>query len=119
MDSSMLPSAVVKHDLKPEVEEAAGYHAVATAMTNFMGGVLGNQILKKDTDELVKDSQKLFDPLLKAMELEGSYDIKDPCYGHDLVNPDVPTCLRGSKWSEIAQGYMGGDISDKNAAIVT
>lgn len=46
MDSSMLPSAVVNSDLKPEVEEVAGYQMVATAMTNFMGGVLGDAKLK-------------------------------------------------------------------------
>jgi len=46
MDSSMLPSAVVKHDLKPEVEEASGYKMVATTMTNFIGGILGNNDLK-------------------------------------------------------------------------
>jgi hypothetical protein len=42
MDSSMLPSAVVKSDLKPEVGEEEGYKMVAEAMTNFMGGTLGN-----------------------------------------------------------------------------
>lgn len=119
MDSSMLPSAVVKHDLKPEVEEDHAYEMVADAMTSFMGGVLGDEKSDKRTQKLVKESKPFFQPLIDAMVLEDSYNIKDPCYGHDLVNPDVPTCLQGSKWSERAQAIMGGDISDKHAKIVT
>jgi hypothetical protein len=53
MDSEMLPSAVVNSDLKPEVEEEAAYHMVATAMTNFMGGVLGDDDSKQKTEMLV------------------------------------------------------------------
>lgn len=72
-----------------------------------------------ETDLLVKDSHDIFSPLIDAMVLEGSYNIKEPCYDKNLVNPYVKTCLHGSKWSEQAQFLMAGNITDKNAAITT
>jgi hypothetical protein len=53
------------------------------------------------------------------MLLEGSYNLKEPCYSDNLVNPDTPTCLHGSKWAEQAQAGMAGDLPDKNAKINT
>ena len=58
-------------------------------------------------------------PLIDAMILEGSYNIKEACYSKNLVNPDTPTCLHGSKWSEMAQALMAGDLPAKNAQINT
>lgn len=42
----MLPSAVVKSDLKPEVEEDEAHHMTAQAMTAFMGSILGDEKAK-------------------------------------------------------------------------
>lgn len=53
------------------------------------------------------------------MELEGSYQMKDPCYNVTLVNEKSNTCLQGAPWSAQAQKIMGGKISDKNADITT
>lgn len=58
-------------------------------------------------------------PLIEAMKLEGSYQLKDPCYDHGLVNRDSPQCLQGSPWSVQAQKIMAGKLSDKNVDITT
>ena len=58
-------------------------------------------------------------PLIDGMLLEGSYNLKPACYSANLVNPDLPTCLHGSKWVEQAQAGMAGDLPDKNAKINT
>lgn len=119
MDASMLPSAVVDSDLKPEVDEKDAHHMAATAMTSFIGGLVGDERARIQINSLVEDTAELLQPLLDGMLLEGSYDVKEPCYGHELVNPVLPTCLQGSKWTEYAQGIMGGDIADKNATLIT
>lgn len=36
MDKDMLPSSVVNSDLKPEIDEEAGHHAIANAITSFI-----------------------------------------------------------------------------------
>mmetsp|Transcript_5600 Transcript_5600/g.9631 ORF Transcript_5600/g.9631 Transcript_5600/m.9631 type:complete len:215 (+) Transcript_5600:873-1517(+) len=37
-------------------------------------------------------------PIIDAMDLEGYYQIKPPCYASETMNPDVPTCLKGSPY---------------------
>ena len=52
------------------------------------------------------------------MQLEGSYNLKIPCYNKNLVNPDSPhECMRGSPWVTQAQYVMGGDISDEHVSM--
>ena len=58
-------------------------------------------------------------PLIEAMVLEGSYNMKEPCYSKTLVNKKTPKCLQGAPWSEYAQSIMGDDISKFDADIKT
>jgi len=52
-------------------------------------------------------------PMIEAMELEGSYNIRAPCYNISTINPDWPKkCQRGNKWTSEAQKLMGGDIGE-------
>jgi hypothetical protein len=42
---------------------------------------------------------EFFAPFIEGMELEGSYNLKIPCYNSLLLNPDTPKeCMRGSPW---------------------
>lgn len=93
MDSTMLPFAVKAKDLKPEVEEKVAHNKVANAIVSFIGG---KPISQDETKAFLK-------PLMDGMYLEGSYDMKDPCYDKTLVNRNGKTCLHGSKWTAIAQ----------------
>lgn len=103
MDSSMLPSAVVKSDLKPEVEEKTAHNQIANSVVNFMSGKTQEASLANSTAEFMK-------PLLAGMELEGSYEMKDPCYNKGLINDYSPKCLHGSQWTPVAQSIMGGNL---------
>lgn len=50
--------------------------------------------------------------------METSYDMKDPCYGHETLNPDVPTCSHGNKWTvEMTQKIMGGQFDNPNIIV--
>jgi hypothetical protein len=53
-----------------------------------------------------------FKPIVDSMILEGSYQIKVPCYNISTINPDWPTkCERGNKWSTVASKLMAGDYA--------
>lgn len=43
MNSTMLPKLILDHDLNPEIDEETGYDMAASAMTSFMGGILGDK----------------------------------------------------------------------------
>jgi len=50
-------------------------------------------------------------PLVEAMELEGDFNLKPGCNSPNLTNPYSEKCLKGSPWSEKAQGIMGNGIN--------
>ena len=102
MDASMLPKAVTDKDLKPEVDEITAHKSGAAVMVAFMRNTTG-QPTNTDLHKLVRSSEDIFAPLINAMILEGSYNLKEPCYNKTLVNEVSPTCLQGNKWSERAQ----------------
>lgn len=63
-------------------------------------------LLKK----MMADTQLFMDPFIKAMEMEGYYQMKKPCYSSDTVNPDSLDCTAGSKFvSMIAHNMMAND----------
>ena len=108
MDSTMLPSAVVKQDLKPEIEESVAHEKIGKSMVNFIANVLGN----KQSEDLTEESAELLQPLIDAMFMEGSESLKPPCYTSELVSPEDPTCMARSGWVPEAQRIMGGDLSE-------
>lgn len=115
----MLPSAVVSSDLKPEVEQATAQLDFAKVIVSFIGGILGNKRVGIVLQQRVLESEAILKPLIDAMILEGSYNIKEPCYDHTLVNERGPKCLHGNHWSEIAQGIMAGELKDKHVELHT
>merc|ERR1712151_961006 len=62
-------------------------------------------------------TSEYFQPLVDAMTLEGFYNMKPACYGHDLVNDPSPGCLHGSPWAEQAQKIMGGSHLDDSSSV--
>jgi hypothetical protein len=108
MDSSMLPSAVKDSDLVMEIEEKQGHQNVGTAISSFIKGVESSS--SKVDSSVSAGSSEFFAPFLEGLELEGSYALKEPCYGHELLNPDSPKCMKGSPWSQHAQELMAGDL---------
>lgn len=111
MNSTMLPAAILAHDLNPEVDEETGYGMVASAVTSFMGGILGDPAAKASFETLVNATAVLLQPLADAMELEGDFNMKPGCDSANLTNPRSPKCLQGAPWSETAQAIMGNGVA--------
>lgn len=112
MDRTMdLPSHVKENDLNPEITQADGYEFISNSMVSFMSGIMGDTTFEETTTALKEESKALLQPLMDAMILEGSYNMKDACYDKEQVNPPSNICSHGSKWSETAQKMMGGDLS--------
>lgn len=109
------PSAVANRDLKPDVTEDAAHKSVAAASVEFI-----DQIIFGHKSSLnIASSTKVIQPLIDAMVMEGSYQMKPACYNTELVNAQDPTCLHGSPWHvQYTQKMMGGTLIPKGMTIV-
>lgn len=105
------PKAVKKRDLVMDVSEEEAHYMAAVPMVAFFDQIFNG----KKPSVSMKDTKKIMEPILEAMELEAFYGMKDPCYDSDLINRvDDPTCWHGSAWhNEVTQAEMGGDIGKK------
>ena len=118
IDSTMIPKDMQERDLKPEVNETAGHNMTASAMTNFINALLGNETANKTIEGMVNDTGVILKPLIDAMWLEKNYHLKSPCNDITLVNANEADCFQGSQWSEKAQEMMAGNLTHFNATIV-
>lgn len=109
------PSFVKNKDLVADLEEGEAKNKFGAAIVQFM-----DQVMKSDFREgLSNDSEAVLHGLIEAMEMEGSYQLKPPCYGHDFDNPHVPTCWHGSPWSSMmTQNIMGGEFDNENISVI-
>ena len=121
MDKTALSFNIKMYDLAPEVEESAGYKLVASNMVSFIAKLKGeHEVAKAALGNFVNDADAFFAPFIEAMELEGSYNLKIPCYNSNLVNPDSPKeCMRGSPWASKMQIVMGGSTADEDVDMFT
>jgi hypothetical protein len=109
--SGPAPGAVAKRDLTLDISVADAHSSVASAMVSFMDQIILGNSPSLDTASTLA----ILAPLLEAMELEGYYHMKEPCYASPLVGPtDDPTCLHGAPWSNMTtQRVMAGDLDPK------
>lgn len=121
MDDSMMPLPVKDQDLKADVSQAAGYKMVAVNAASFILKLRGKHAEAQAVlGDFQDESASFFKPMIDAMFLEGSYNIKIPCYNKGLVNPTTPKeCMSGSPWVTKAQIMMGGDTSDEKDTVDT
>jgi len=57
--------------------------------------------------------------LVEGIEMENSYALKPPCYGHETENPDLPTCWHGNSWTNlVSQPTMGGTFDNPAISVV-
>ena len=119
MDFSMLPSAVTSNDIQPEVDEKTGHIMTSNVIASFISSIEGDENAWTNSKIFIAYTKDFMKPLLEAMELEGSYNLKPPCYNKTLINDNRPGCLKGSKWSEHAQKVMSGALYKINAGIET
>ena len=108
------PGLVAKRDLVADMDDKEAKDRFGSAVVEFMDQVINNDFSKE-----VMESEAVLNGLVEAMEMEGSYQLKPPCYGHEFDNPHVPTCWHGSQWSsEVSQNTMGGEFDNKNIKVV-
>ena len=119
MDFSMLPSTVKSSDIQPEVDEKTGHNMTSNLIASFIASIEGEQNAWTNSKNSIAYTKDFMNPLLEAMVIEGSYNLKQPCYNKTLINDNLPGCLKGSKWSEHAQRLMSGELYKLNAGIDT
>ena len=108
------PSAVKSRDLKPDVDGDTARTTFAGEMVKFISNVLANDFSNYDETS----SGAVLSGLIDAFEMEGSYDEKEPCYGHETENPFVSTCLHGNPWTtQYSQAIMGGTFDNSNISV--
>lgn len=118
----MMPSHVKEKDLKADITQDESFKFISETMATYIkhmeaenGEELSSFIWK-----LSDDASDFFKPFVDGMQLEGSYNLKIPCYNKNLVNPDSPhECMRGSPWSTQAQLIMAGSTADEHVSMYT
>ena len=89
------PKAVEKRDLKPAIEEKEAHRIFGTEIGKFVDSILEGKTYSENT------SGDVLSGLVEGFLMEGSYQSKKPCYGHEELNPtDDPTCQHGNPWSQ-------------------
>ena len=109
------PKAVAKKDLVPDMDDETARKNFSAAIVEFVNQVVGNDF----SYEIKNDSKAVLKGLLEGIEMEGSYALKPPCYGHETENPRVPTCTHGNPWTDQhTQIMMGGAFDNTNITVV-
>lgn len=60
----------------------------------------------------INKSNEFFEPIIESLELEGFYNFKPACNGHELINEPNNKCTHGSKWAENGQNILAGIDAD-------
>ena len=108
------PSFVQKNDLRTEVSEETAHKMVGQVITKFIKEVVGTG--KSSTSDMTAAAMR---PFVDAMIKEGSYIMKKPCYDDNMINPTLPTCLKGSPWvQEMAIPLLIGQLQNALTSIV-
>lgn len=124
--SGDIPKLVEMRDLLPEISYNEAHQYVSADVASFLNGVYNNDYSKLDTR--LEQSLTLFDPIIKALELEGYHQFKPPCYceAEDEYGgliygscPELPGCQANSPWTQRAQEIMAIGADSEGLQIVT
>ena len=109
------PSLVAKKDLVPDMDDASARKTFGAAVVSFL-----DKVLKQDfSSDIESETESVLAPLVEGMEMEGYYNLKPPCYGHETENPTLPTCFHGNPWTiQYTQPMMGGTFDNPNITVV-
>lgn len=100
-------SYVESHDLAADVADKDAHVMITQQMVEFIHSVLIPSYKMQSTN-----TADILSPFIEAMELEGNYNLKEPCYNASLVNDHSLQCTHGSLWnSQKAQNTMAGDLA--------
>ena len=100
------PKLVLERDLRPEISQSDAHDILANFISSFITVQIGNnrRIGMMPLVDASHTTLKFLEPIIAAYKMEGLYHLKRPCND----DPHTPACAVGSKWSERAQGIMGG-----------
>ena len=88
MDEDILSKLVQSRDLKPALSQEDAHTEIGKKMVEFISNVRGDN---KTVFNTKGDSADTFmDPIIEGMVMEGSYNIRIPCYDYSSINPDTP-----------------------------
>ena len=110
------PKAVAKKDLVKDTDDETARQSFGAAVVSFI-----DKVIKSDysSDIPSNNTKDILAPLVEGMEMEGYYNLREPCYGHETENPNVPTCTHGSPWTmQVSQPMMGGTFDNSNIKVV-
>lgn len=110
--SGTAPSSVMENDFNPSVSESGAHNDISQYVAQFARKVVnGKDFSTGETDSVLA-------PLIKAIELEGSYIMKDACYSSTDENPASDICLHGSPWmSQYAVKTLVGDFENSKISL--
>jgi len=96
------------------MEDAAARKTFGASIVSFI-----DKVLKQDfSSDIKSDTEAILKPLIEGMEMEGYYNLKPPCYGHETENPVLPTCFKGNPWTNlVSQMTMGGTFDNTNIRV--
>ena len=122
-----IPLPVAALDLKQEVTKDEGHQSIATAIANYIKGlVLPDSTPMNDLlAQPLRETDELVGPLIKSMLVEGSWHFQKPCnsdhpsphcafypvwppQSEDRTPSNDTDCVCGSAWVEqVAQPHVG------------
>ena len=106
------PILVRKRDLKAEISNKDAHKKVALHIANFIESRISPTAKnKKSLTKTTNKAESLLKPMIKSMELEGSYHLKKPCAHSSLTKGE--DCWLGSPWALMAQHWFVGSASSK------
>lgn len=83
-------------------------------MATFIKDVVANG--KSTTNSQTVAAMK---PFIEAMLKEGSSVMKPPCNSDDMVNPNSPTCIKGSSWiNDFALPMLVGKLQNSLISVI-
>ncbi|XP_065190022.1 uncharacterized protein LOC135820899 [Sycon ciliatum] len=104
------PYTVRERDFKPEVTLEAAQGMIASVVASYLtshtpvAAQANIATTARQLEDMVKETGDLVEPLITALEMEGFYHFKQPCYD----NPVSAACTQGNEWSQRAQMIMSG-----------
>ena len=105
------PRNVRNNDLKPEIDDQTARDQITAILSSFMSISLnsGSDQDKALLNKYYDLTSRLVDPIIDALEMEGSYHLIPPCYSAE----DKTNCTLGSPWTaKFSQNMMGSNKSN-------
>lgn len=82
----------MENDFNPSVSESSAHSDISKYAAQFARKIVNGK------DFSTGETETVLAPLITAIELEGSYIMKDACYSSTDENPPSDICLHGSPW---------------------